>query len=73
MVALTCEADLVPDAMCSRLAPPLNQQEQIYLRSLTEVASSVLGFDAHQASIPGIQDLLSFVRLALNPTAQVWR
>lgn len=56
---------------CSRLAPPLTQQEEIYLQSLTEVAGSVLGFDAHQAGAPGVDQLLAFVRLALNPTAQV--
>lgn len=62
-----------PNAPCSRLAPALNQQEQIYLRSLTEVAGSVLGFDLHQAGAPGLEDLLAFVRLALNPSAQVRR
>ena len=64
-------ADRPHDAPCSRLAPALNQQEEVYLRSLTELAGSVLGFDAHLAGAPGLEELLAFVRLALNPTAQV--
>ena len=33
----------------------------------------MLGFDLHQASAPGLEELLAFVRLALNPSAQVRR
>ena len=55
----------------SRLAPALTQQEEVYLRSLSDVASSVLGVDVQQAGEQGVQQLLSLARLAFNPTAQV--
>ena len=58
-------------SLCSRLAPPLNQQEEVYLRSLSDVAGSVLGFDVQHAGTQGVQQLLSLAKLALNPTAQV--
>jgi hypothetical protein len=56
---------------CSRLAPPLTQQEEVYLRSLSDVAGSVLGFDVQHAGAQGVQQLLSLANMALNPTAQV--
>lgn len=56
--------------MCSRLAPPLSQAEEIYLQSLSDVAGSLLGTDAGAPAASAWAQLASLPQLLINPTAQ---